>query len=106
MRKVDVFTHIFPEPYQAGIARIAPDVMTSARMRNIPMLVDLDERFRVMDRFEGYQRCSDRDAADRAYSKPSDAIDLARAANDGMADLVARYPDRFPDSSPRCRSTT
>src|SRR5436190_1896904 len=29
------------------------------------------------------------------FATPSDAVDLARAANDGMADLVRRYPDRF-----------
>src|SRR5262249_25230499 len=30
------------------------------------------------------------------FSSGADSIDLARAANDGMAELVRRYPDRFP----------
>ena len=29
---------------------------TGKRMRDIPMLIDLDERFRVMDRFEDYHQ--------------------------------------------------
>jgi len=61
------------------------------------MLVDLDVRFRVMDSFEGYQQIlSIATPPIETYAAPADAIDLARRANDGMADLVARYPDRFP----------
>jgi hypothetical protein len=44
MRKIDMFTHIFPAPYQAGVARVVPNVKDiGKRMRGIPMLVDLDE---------------------------------------------------------------
>src|SRR5919204_4729846 len=98
MRKIDIFTHIFPAPYQAGVARVAPDVKDiGKRMRGIPMLVDLDERFRVMDRFEGYQQVlSIATPPIELFARPADAIDLAKAANDGMAELVGRYPDRFP----------
>src|SRR5436309_15986991 len=98
MRKIDVFTHIFPAPYQAGVARVAPNVKDiGKRMRGIPMLVDLDVRFRVMDRFEGYQQIlSIATPPIEAYANPVDAVDLARRANDGMADLVGRYPARFP----------
>jgi aminocarboxymuconate-semialdehyde decarboxylase len=31
-----------------------------------------------------------------AMAGPREAIDLARLANDGLADLVRRFPDRFP----------
>jgi len=98
MRKIDVFTHIFPAAYQAGVARVAPNVKDiGKRMRGIPMLVDLDERFRVMDRFEGYQQVlSIATPPIELFARPADAIDLAKAANDGMAELVGRYPDRFP----------
>ena len=61
------------------------------------MLADLDRRFRVMDMFDGFQQ---------VLSLPTPPIenmvesgvagDLARVANDGMAELVNRYPDRFP----------
>jgi len=30
------------------------------------------------------------------YSSGKDSVDLARSANDGMAALVGKYPDRFP----------
>ncbi|HET9371628.1 MAG TPA: hypothetical protein VFO19_15310, partial [Vicinamibacterales bacterium] len=52
MRKIDVFNHIYPRPYFDGMMAVAPRLKDiGKRMRNIPMLVDLDERFRVMDRF-------------------------------------------------------
>ena len=98
MRKLDVFTHIYPAPYFERMMAIAPDYKDiGKRMRNIPMLVDLDERFRVMDAFDGYQQVlSIATPPIEAFAKGQHAIDSARAANDGMADLVRRYPDRFP----------
>lgn len=98
MRKIDVFTHIYPARYFEGVMRVAPRFKDiGKRMRGIPMLVDLDVRFRVMDAFEGYQQVlSIATPPIEAYAGPRDAVDLARAANDGMAQLVERYPERFP----------
>src|SRR6185503_3466929 len=98
MRKIDIFNHIYPAGYYARLMQVAPDYKDiGKRMRNIPMLADLDERFRVMDTFAEYQQ---------VLSLPTPPIenvaagavaqDLSRAANDGMADLVSRYPERFP----------
>lgn len=98
MRKIDVFTHILPEGYVSRMREVAPDCKDQGkRVRGVPMLVDLDVRFRVMDLFEGYQQIlSIATPPVEAYASPSDAVDLARRANDGMAELVVRYPDRFP----------
>ena len=98
MRKLDVFNHIYPKPYFELMMRVAPAVKDiGKRMRNIPMLVDLDERFRVMDRFEEYQQIlSIATAPIEVFSSGNDSVDLARAANDGMAELVSKYPERFP----------
>ena len=98
MRKIDVFNHIFPEPYVARMKDIAPNFKdVGKRVRGVPMLVDLDVRFRVMDRFEGYQQIlSIATPPVEAYANPTDALDLARRANDGMAELVDRHRDRFP----------
>jgi len=98
VRKLDVFTHIYPATYFARMMAVAPDYKDiGKRMRNVPMLVDLDVRFRVMDAFDGYQQIlSIATPPIEAYAAPADAVDLARRANDGMAELVSRYPDRFP----------
>jgi len=102
MRKLDIFNHVYPTQFYDLFMKIAPAYKDiGKRMRNIPMLADLDVRFRVMDTFgDDYQQ---------VFSLPTPpievfarnfergiALDLARAANDGMAELVERYPDRFP----------
>jgi uncharacterized protein len=98
MTKIDVFTHIYPRGYFDRVLKVAPNYKDiGKRMRGVPMLVDLDERFRIMDMFEGYRQVlSIATPPIEAYAGPRDALDLARAANDGMAELVAKYPDRFP----------
>ena len=98
MRKIDVFTHIFPKAYVDRMMEVAPGYKDAGkRVRGVPMLADLDERFRVMDLFEGYEQVlSIATPPIEAFSRPADAVDLARRANDGMAELVRWYPDRFP----------
>jgi predicted TIM-barrel fold metal-dependent hydrolase len=98
MRKIDVFTHIMPGPYYSRMMSVAPTFAdVGKRMRNVPMLVDLDLRFRVMDRFDGYQQVLSLPTPPiEAMASGQDAVDLARAANEGMAELVGRHPDRFP----------
>jgi len=98
MRKIDVFTHIFPTAYVEAMQRVAPGFKDAGkRVRGVPMLADLDERFRVMDRFDDYEQIlSIATPPIEAFASPADAVDLARRANDGMAELVSKYPNRFP----------
>jgi predicted TIM-barrel fold metal-dependent hydrolase len=98
MRKIDIFNHIYPAGYYARLMQVAPDYKDiGKRMRNIPMLADLDERFRVMDTFDEYQQVLSLPTPPiENIAAGAGAQDLARAANDGMAELVSRYPDRFP----------
>jgi aminocarboxymuconate-semialdehyde decarboxylase len=50
-----------------------------------------------MDRFDGYQQVlSIATPPIEVFARPADAVDLARRANDGMAELVQKYPERFP----------
>jgi aminocarboxymuconate-semialdehyde decarboxylase len=98
MRKIDVFTHIFPAAYAERMGEVAPGFKDAGkRVRGVPMLVDLDERFRVMDRFDGYEQVlSIATPPIEVFASPRDAVELARRANDGMAELVQKYPLRFP----------
>jgi uncharacterized protein len=98
MRKIDIFTHIYPVPFFEKLMHVAPNFKdVGKRSRGVPMLVDLDERFRVMDRFEGYEQVLSLPTPPlEVMGTPAQALDLARTANDGMAELVARYPRRFP----------
>jgi aminocarboxymuconate-semialdehyde decarboxylase len=98
MKKLDVFNHVFPRRFYDLLMKVAPQLQDMGkRVRGVPMLYDLEERFRVMDRFEEYhQILSLASPSLEAMAGPEVAVELARVGNDGMAELVARYPDRFP----------
>ncbi len=96
--KVDIFNHIFPTRFFDKMMQVAPNHPDiGKRVRNVPMLMDLDVRFQVMDRFDDYcQILSLASPSLETLAGPEVSPELARVANDGMAELVARYPDRFP----------
>jgi predicted TIM-barrel fold metal-dependent hydrolase len=67
------------------------------RVRNVPSIVDLDERFRIMDRFDDYVQviCLGSPPIE-VFGAPSISREMAKLANDGMAELVRKHRDRFP----------
>jgi aminocarboxymuconate-semialdehyde decarboxylase len=96
--KIDIFNHIFPPAYYEKMMQIAPHARDMGkRVRDIPVLVDLEQRFRVMDQFADYVQvlCLASPPLE-ALAGPEVTPELARVANDGMAEYVARYPERFP----------
>ena len=96
--KLDIFNHIFPKKYWDKMIEIAPGGKDMhKRVRDIPCIVDLDERFRIMDRFGDYaQIISLSSPAIEVYGPPEVSSAMARLANDGLAELVNKYPSRFP----------
>jgi uncharacterized protein len=95
MRYIDAYNHFFPPRYFEAMCRTRfPGI--GKRVREIPCIHDLDVRFRVMDQFDDYtQILSLGQPPIEALAPPEAAGELARIANDGLAELVARYPDRF-----------
>jgi aminocarboxymuconate-semialdehyde decarboxylase len=96
--KIDVFNHIFPRHFFAKMLEVVPNPTDMAkRSCDVPLLVDLDARFRLMDKFGDYRQIlSLASPPIEAYAGPAVSPLLARLANDGMAELVERHPDRFP----------
>ncbi|MDP2619094.1 MAG: amidohydrolase family protein [Hyphomicrobiales bacterium] len=98
MKKVDVFNHFFPARYFEKMIKVAGGYADMGkRVRNIPCLIDLDLRFKVMDGFDDYvQVPSIANPPPDVMAEPAVASELARIGNDGLAELVAKHPDRFP----------
>ncbi len=96
--KIDIFNHIFPEAfYTEFLERTSGLKDMGKRVRNIPGLVDLDARFRMMDEFGDYRQVISLASPPlESFADPEACAVLARMANDGMAELVDRYPSRFP----------
>jgi predicted TIM-barrel fold metal-dependent hydrolase len=96
--KIDIFNHIFPKIFYDKMMEIAPNLVDlGKRVRGVPVLFDLDARFRMMDQFDDYAQviCMPGPPLE-VMAGPDVTPDLAKAANDGMAEYVAKYPDRFP----------
>jgi aminocarboxymuconate-semialdehyde decarboxylase len=96
--KIDIYNHIFPQIYFDAMMKVAPaHTDMGKRVRNIPILTDLDIRFRCMDLFGEYQQIlSLASPPIEVLADAETSPELARLANDGMAELCRKYPDRFP----------
>jgi aminocarboxymuconate-semialdehyde decarboxylase len=96
--RIDAFPHILPRRYfdRMIAAASGPASYMQKRTAAIPAIYDLDERFRIMDRFAEYVQILTLGSPPiEALGEPALTRDLARLANDEMAELVRRYPDRF-----------
>ena len=91
MRKLDIFNHIWPKSFHQRLTEVSEIKDITKRSNDVPMMVDLDERFRVMDMFDEYQQILSLASPPlEIIAKPEVATELARIANDGMAELVGK----------------
>ena len=95
--KIDVYSHFFPPAYFKRMCELAKDKGAIKRWLNVPVLYDIDARLRMMDEFPDQQQILTLSSPPVEFiAGPEDSPELARIANDGMAEICARHPDRFP----------
>src|SRR5690349_13514136 len=97
MRYIDAFNHFFPQRlWDKMLAAEGATRDIGKRMRGVPCIYDLDERFRVMDMFTDYTQILSLGMPPlEALGTPEQTTEYARLGNDGLAELVAKHPDRF-----------
>jgi len=97
VKKIDIFNHIWPQPYYKKLLSITgPTTGITMRSEKVPMITDLDERFKVMDMFDDYQQVLTLASPPvEVAAPPEQAVELARIGSESMAELCAKYPDRF-----------
>ena len=100
-KRLDIFPHIFPQEFFERMKQIAgrnPSLAAALkRWMHIPVLWDLEKRIKMMQRWPGYQQVLTLSMpAIEFLGTPEETPALARLANDGMADIVKKYPDLFP----------
>ena len=96
---IDIYTHIMPPRFFDDLTKTSPKLGNiGARMRNVKPIHDLDVRFRLMDGAgaDYAQVISLPNPPLEDVCGPEDARRLAAIGNDGMAEICAKYPDRFP----------
>ncbi len=94
---IDLYCHIMPERFSTAMEKTAPKLGNiAARLRSVRKIHDLDARFREMDEFADYRQVvSLPNPPIEDFSTPGQGLMLARIANDAMAELCAKHPDRF-----------
>lgn len=95
---IDMFCHILTEKYKKEFYRITPDNFYLKNViDSLPTLFDLEHRFRIMDKYEGLAHVLTLGLPPvEAIATGDKAVELARLANDELAELVRKYPDKFP----------
>jgi aminocarboxymuconate-semialdehyde decarboxylase len=95
---VDIYCHIYPDRFFQEMMKVAPALKDiGPRLRSITKLFDLDARFKEMDTFGDYREIiSLPNPPIEDIATPKDGLALARIANDEMAALCQKYPERFP----------
>jgi len=95
--KIDMFAHITTERYMKASAKYASSTaMSNKIVKGQPTLWNLEERFRIMDRFEGYRQVLSMVGQPiETVAGGKDALELAKISNDEVANLVAKHPNHF-----------
>lgn len=93
--KIDAYAHIVPPKYGEALHKVAPE-MYERQVLPCPPLYDLDERFRIMDKYEPLRQVLTLGRIPVEHvAGPAKAAELAERADDEMAELVNKYRDRF-----------
>ena len=104
MRRIDAFAHILPRPYLDRLERHLETAISAQQLRYYregvfrfdPVLTDLEARWRKIEPFGDYRQVLVLAVPPlEEVGPPAVAAEFARLANDEMAALVVRHPDRF-----------
>jgi uncharacterized protein len=94
---IDVFNHFMPRAYLDRLAALIPGHVATTAFPRLKTLVNIDDRLRLLDQFDGLQQVLSLANPPLELVGPPEATpDLARLANDALADICRQYPDRFP----------
>lgn len=97
--KIDAFSHVTPVKYMEALSKASLKTNAQKVSPSQPLsrpLYDLEDRFRIMDRYEGLVQVVTLGLPAVEDVAASDKVlDLVKLVNDEMAELVLKYPDRF-----------
>ncbi|MCR4393714.1 MAG: amidohydrolase [Dehalococcoidales bacterium] len=95
-RIIDAYAHISPPRYTAVLREKYPSFY-NAILGSAPPLFDMDHRFRIMDMYPGLVQVLTVGPVPplESFADPENAVELAKMANDEMAELVFKHRDRF-----------
>ena len=93
--KIDFYTHILPQKYYAALQKKNIKILDGTE-KMYPNVIDVATRMRLMNRYpDVLQVITVMQPPLEEHASPQDALELARIANDEIAELVVKYPDKF-----------
>jgi uncharacterized protein len=95
--KIDIFNHFMPKAHLDRLAELVPGNPVLTAFPRIKTLWDVEARLRLLDEFGDVQHVlSLANPPLELLAPPNKSPELARAANDALAEMVRKHPERFP----------
>lgn len=95
--KIDIYNHVMPQAYLEQMKQHSKDAGIVKRMSSLRMLWDIEARVKMLEQWPDVQQVLTLSLpAPELVGGPDMSPELARIANDGMADMVRTWPDKFP----------
>lgn len=93
--KIDIFAHILPPKYFTAFRKKNDKTILEGTEANYPYVVDLDLRLRLMNRYPDVLQVLTVALQNLLETVPDDDVELSRIANDELAEIIVKYPDKF-----------
>ena len=97
MSRIDIFNHVMPSAYLEALKQHSRDPGIVRRMTSLRMLWDIEARVEMLKQWPDLKQVLTLAVpSPELLSGPELSPELARLANDGMAEMCRKWPDRFP----------
>jgi aminocarboxymuconate-semialdehyde decarboxylase len=94
---IDIYNHFLPKRLLDRLPDLIPGHIVLKAFPRLRTLWDIDARLRLLDQFGDYRQVlSLANPPIELLAGPERTPELARLANDGLAELCRAHPDRFP----------
>ncbi len=91
--KIDIFAHVVPLKFKQALEK---EIGSVAMVDALPTMYDMEKRFRIMDKFEDLMQVLTISLPPpESVKNKIKAASLAKLANDEIAELVSKFPERF-----------
>ena len=98
MKKIDIYNHVLPQAYLELVKSHSKEAGMVKRMASLRMLWDIEHRVAMLrEKFRDVQQVLTLSLpGPELLGGPDRSPEFARVANDGMAEMVRKWPKEFP----------